>query len=133
MSIRTNEHKTGSLNVTIVFGLVMGVVLLGAAAWAGQPLLGVAFFAIMALYAAILWRGRDIDVVQILRGEPADERYQAMSQRAIVFATNVLAFVVIAMFIFEIATDGNPGPYSLMGFVFAVSMVGSLIWQRMTA
>lgn len=129
----TPNHTSGSINLTVIFAFLMGIVLFGAAAWAGHPLPGAAFFAIMTVYAAILWRGNANEVVQILRGEPADERYEAMSQRAIVFATNVLAFVVVAMFVYEIATDGNPGPYSLMGFVFAVSMVGSLIWQRFTA
>jgi hypothetical protein len=53
-----------------------------------------------------------------------------MMQYAILFAANMLAIVVVVMFAYEIATDGSPGGYSLMKFVFAVSMVGSLIWQR---
>src|SRR5690606_881373 len=113
MSMHSHRHKAGSPNATVVFAFLMGIVLFAAAAWAGQPVLGAAFFAIMAVYAAILWRGDGNDVVQILRGEPADERYEAMGQRAIVFATNVLAFAVVVMFIYEIATGGNPGPYSL--------------------
>lgn len=131
--MHTNRHKPGSLNVTVIFAALMGIVLFVAAAWAGQPRLGLAMFAIMAVYAAVLWIGRDNDVVQILRGEPADERYEVIMRTAITHAANALAIAVVAMFVYEIATDGNPGPYSLMGFIFAVSMIGSLIWQRFKA
>ena len=127
------ERARGGRNGSILFGIFMGIVLFGAAAYAGEPGLGVAMLAIMLAYVAILWRGHRIDVIQVLRGEPADERYEQMLHKAVYFAANVLAFVVIIMFVYEIAIGGNPGPYSLMGFVFGVSMVGSLIWQRLTS
>lgn len=131
--MKTMERTPGWRNGTVVFGMVIGLIMFGAAAYAGEPALGAAMLAIMLAYVAILWRGQRIDVIQVLRGEPADERYEQMLQKAVYFAANVLAVVVIAMFVYEIATNGNAGPYSLMGFVFAVSMVGSLIWQRLTS
>lgn len=131
--MKTIERTPGWRNGTVVFGIVIGLVIFGAAAYGGQPGLGVAMLAIMLGYVALLWRGQRVDVIQVLRGEPADERYEQMLQKAVYFAANVLAVVVIVMFVYEIATNGNPGPYSLMGFVFGVSMIGSLIWQRMTS
>jgi hypothetical protein len=123
----------GARNGTALVGIGIGIIMFGAAAYAGQPGLGAALLAIMVGYAAILWLGQRNDVIQVLRGEPADERYEHMLQKATSFAANVLAIVVIAMFVYEIATDGNPGPYSLMGFVFGVSLIGSLVWQRFTS
>lgn len=123
----------GARNGTILLGLVLGLIMFGAATYAGEPGLGMALLAIMLGYAAILWVGQRNEVIQVLRGEPADERYERMLQVATSFAANVLAVVVVVMFVYEIASDGNPGPYSLMGFVFGVSLIGSLIWQRFTA
>jgi hypothetical protein len=128
--MKTPERRAPRINSTVIFSVVIGITLFAASAWAGNPGLGVAMLVIMLTYAAILSFGKQIDVVQILRGEPADERYAQMTQRSIVFAANVLAIVAVAMFIYEISIDGDPGPYSLMGFVFAVSMIVSLIWQR---
>lgn len=130
--MKTIERSSGTPNGTVLLGVVLGIVLFGAATYAGQPGLGLAMLGIMLSYVAILQLGRRFDVVQILRGEPADERYWGLMQQSIVFAANVLACVVV-MFVYEIAIGGNPGPYSLMGFVFAVSMIGSLLWQRMTS
>lgn len=128
--MKTSEHRVPGINGTVVFSVVIGIVLFAASAWAGNTGLGIALLVLMLAYAAILNLRKQIDVVQILRGEPADERYAQMTQRSIVFAANVLAVVAVAMFVYEIAVDGDPGPYSLMGFVFAVSMIVSLIWQR---
>ena len=127
------ERTTGRVNSTILVGAVIGIIMFAAAAFAGHPGLGLALLGIMLAYVALLWLGRGNDIVQVLRGEPADERYQGMMQHAVVFAANVLAAVAVVMFVYEIAIDGDPGPYSLMGFVFAVSMIGSLIWQRMAS
>lgn len=131
--MNTTHQSFGRLNPIILFGVAIGIVMFLAASFAGHPGFGLALLGVMLSYVALLWLGRRNDIVQVLRGEPADERYQGMLQNAVAFAANVLALIAVVMFVYEIAIDGNPGPYSLMGFVFAVSMIGSLIWQRMTS
>lgn len=131
--MKTHDSRSRDTNGTIVLGLLIGGVMFAAAAYAGEPVLGLLMFAIMAVYCAVLYTGHRNDVIQVLRGDPVDERYQLMLHRAVMFAANALAVVVVIMFIYETATGGNPGPYSLMGFVFAVSMVASLIWQARTS
>lgn len=121
---------SGSHAVSL-FGLVIGLIMLLAATYAGEPVLGFLMLAIMAVYVAVLSLGGRVDVVQVLRGEPADERYTAMDNRAIAFAANVVALTTVGMFLYEIATGGNGGPYSLIGFVFGVSYIGALIWLRL--
>jgi len=120
----------GGSNGTILLGLVLGLIMFGAATYAGETGLGMALLVIMMGYTAVLRFGQRNEVIQVLRGEPADERYEHMLQVATSFAANVLALVVVVMFVYEIAAGGNPGPYSLMGFVFGASMIGSLVWQR---
>lgn len=127
------ERQSGPANAVMVLGLVFGSIILIVASIAGDPMLGLAMFGIMAAYVAILWLGGRFDLVQVLRGEPADERYKEMEHRSIIFAANMVALVCIGLFAYEIATNGDPGPYALVGFVFAVSMVGSLAWQRLTS
>ena len=80
--MKTIERTPGWRNGTVVFGIVIGLVIFGAAAYAGQPGLGAAMLAIMLGYVALLWRGQRVDVIQVLRGEPADERYEQMLSEA---------------------------------------------------
>ena len=50
--------------------------------------------------------------------------------RAIWFASEVLAVVVIGAFVYEIARGQGGQPYALLGFVFAVAYVAALLWLR---
>lgn len=111
--------------------LALGGAMLVAAWIGGDRALGAAMLAIMAVYAALLvLLGGRSDVVGVMRGQPADERYRSFDLRATAFAATVLAVVIIGGFLYELARGGDGQPYSLFGFVFLVSYVAALLWLR---
>lgn len=97
---------------------------------AGNPGLGGAMFAIMAVYAALLLLGGRSDVVRVLRGQPADERYRSFDLRATACAGTVTILVMLGAFLYELAQGEDGQPYSLLCAVAGVSYVTSLLWLR---
>lgn len=126
------SRRTGSSKwVVPAVALALGGAIFTAAWVGGKPGLGTAMLAIMAAYAALLLLlGGRSDVVGVMRGQPADERYRSFDLRATAFAATVLAVVIIGGFLYEMARGGDGEPYSLFGLVFLVSYVAALVWLR---
>lgn len=126
------ENGTRASRWTVpAVALALGGAMLAAAWVGGKPGLGTAMLAIMAAYAALLLLlGGRSDVVGVMRGQPADERYRSFDLRATAFAATVMAAVIIVGFLYELARGGDGEPYSLFGFVFLVSYVAALLWLR---
>ena len=99
--------------------------------WAGGELrAGVGAAVFMVVVAVLLLFGGRSEVVRVLRGQPTDEMWRSFNLRAIWFASEVLAVVVIGAFVYEIARGQDGQPYELLGFVFAVAYVAALLWLR---
>lgn len=108
----------------------IGAVYLIASALGGRLTGGMIMLGVMVAYAVFLMIGGKSDVVQMLRGQPADERYKHIETRATVIAANVLAVFVVALAVIEFAKGRDGSPYTLIAFVFGVTYILSLIWLR---
>lgn len=108
----------------------IGIVYLIASTIGGSFSGGLIMLGVMVAYAVFLLIGGKSDVVQMLRGQPADERYEHIETRATVIAANVLAAFVIALAVIEFARGEDGSPYTLIALVFATTYVLSLIWLR---
>lgn len=112
------------------FAIAIGIVYLIAATIGGSFTGGLIMLGVMVAYAVFLVVGGRSDVVQMLRGQPADERYRHIETRATVIAANVIAVFVVALAVIEFAKGRDGSPYTLIAFVFAVTYVLSLVWLR---
>lgn len=117
--------------------VALAAVGLGAVAWAAQAAGGdfrggLISFVIMAGYglALLALAGRS-DVVSMLAGTPADERYGAIDVRAVAVTGFVLILYVIGGFLWEQAHGRSGMPYTLMGAVAGVTYIGALIYGRL--
>jgi hypothetical protein len=116
-----------------IFLVLMGGVYL-VAFWAGGEVwAGAGAAAFMVVFAALLLFGGRSEVVRVLRGQPTDEMWRSFNLRAIWFASEILAVVVVGAFVYEIARGGDGQPYALLGFVFAAAYVAALLWFRWRA
>lgn len=131
---RTGRSAEGSAAgtkwATSAFSIGIGIVYLIGATLGGDVMLGLAMFGVMIVFAAVLLLGGRSDVIQVLRGQPADERYKSFENRATVVAGNVTALFVIAMFVYELARSGEIAPYALIAAVFGVSFIAALVWLK---
>lgn len=109
--------------------LLFGIVFLLAFWAAGNPVAGLGPFAVMVGYGVLLFTGSS-QVVRVLRGQPADEMWRSFNLRAIWFASEFLAVVIIGAFVYEIVRGQDGQPYALLGFAFAVAYVAALLWFR---
>lgn len=111
-------------------GLVIGGVYFVAAVMGGSLSLGISMLAVMVVYVGILVVAGRFDVVRVLRGQPADERYRGFNLQATAFATSVLILALLGAFVYEIATGGDGEPYSWLGALFTAGYVSALLWHH---
>lgn len=127
---RPDRSPAGSPWATPAFSIGIGIVYLIGATIGGDVRLGLGMFAVMIVFAAVLLLGGRNDVIQVLRGQPADERYKSFENRATVIAGNITAVFAIAMFVYELARSGDIAPYAVIAAVFGASFIGALVWLR---
>src|SRR4051812_46126356 len=87
-----------------VLAILIGLLLLGASALGGQPLLGLAMFAVMTIYSGVLvaFGGRN-ETIGVLAGRPVDERLSSFNLQAAAVAGTVGTAVAILGFLWSIA------------------------------
>lgn len=121
------ERLTRRLAVPIS-GLLIGVVMGGAAASQGEFWLGITMFAIMAAYsgALLIFGGRE--PVAMLSGAADDERRRLIQWRAGYVALNVVALVVVGGMVSDLAQGGDGGAWAMVGFAGGVSFILALIY-----
>ncbi len=129
--MQSREKSGGRWTMPLAAMAIGGVMC--AAAWAGGDLaLGLSSLGIMTVYGAVLLLlGGRFDVMRVLAGRPADERYRHFDLRATAFAGTVTIVVLICGFVLELARGQDGQPYSLLGFVAGVSYVGALLWLHL--
>lgn len=112
-------------------------VILGAAAWAAQAIGGdfrggAVSFAIMAVYALVVFAfSTRSDVASVLAGSPRDERYRAIDQRSLAATGVVLILYVIGGFLWEQAHGRGGMPFTLMGAVAGVTYLAAIVYGRL--
>ena len=113
------------------FGLLLGLLFFVASAIGGAPGTGLAMFAVMAVYSAIIAVfGRRIETLGILAGRPADERLAAFSIHATAAAGTVALLVAIVGFLWSIAHGESGSDFAVVITAGALGYVAALIWFR---
>lgn len=115
-----------------LFGIAMGLAMF-LVSWlaADAPGLGLVMFAIMLIYTAVMRFGRRFESVQMLvQHPPLDERHVMIQMRAMTAAYFAVLAVALAGFFWEIA-QGDPGAFTLIGFVGGLThMAATVILRR---
>jgi len=116
------------------FGLIMGMLLFAASAVGGQLVLGIGMFAVMAVYSAILlaFGGRS-QIVDVLRGEPADERLAGFDLAATAVAGIAAIVVALGGFLWQIAHGQSGSEFALVAAAAGMGYIVALLWFRSRA
>jgi len=116
------------------FGLIMGMLLFAASAVGGQLVLGIGMFAVMAVYSAILlaFGGRS-QIVDVLRGEPADERLAGFDLAATAVAGIAAIVVALGGFLWQIAHGQSGSEFALVAAGAGMGYIVALLWFRSRA
>ena len=113
------------------FGLLMGVALLVASAFGGQPVVGLGMFAIMAAYSAVLviFGGRS-ETIGVLGGRPADERLASFNILATAVAGTVAIIVAIVGFLWAIAHGQSGNDFAVVAAAAGIGYLAAILWFR---
>lgn len=132
-SVPPDHVRRANLHV-VALSVGLGLVTGGAAAISGRIGLGVAFLAIMwALAGFLLIGSRHNDTIALLGDDTSEERHVHIHQRAALYSLNLLAFVIVAAFVVDVARGGDGQPYAMLGFVGGLSYtVFLLVLNRRT-
>jgi len=126
MSTKT-ERLTRRLGVPL-FGLLIGVVMAGAAMSQGEVWLGVAMFGIMAAYSSVLLIFGRSEPVAMLSGASDDERRRMIQWRSGYVSLNVVALVVLGGMVVDLVRGGDGGPWALVAFAGGASFIVALVY-----
>jgi hypothetical protein len=116
---------------TPAIGLVLGLLMFGASAVGGQPQLGLAMFAVMAVYTAVLLVfGDRSEMIGVLGGRPADERLASFDILATAVAGTVAILVAICGFLWSIAHGDSGSDFAVVAASAGIGYLGALAWFR---
>jgi hypothetical protein len=113
------------------FGLLLGVLFFAASAIGGDPRAGLAMFAIMAVYSAVIavFGGR-IETLGILGGRPVDERLATFDIQATAVAGTVALVIAIVGFLWSIAIGRSGQDFALVTAAGGIAYIAALLWFR---
>lgn len=113
------------------FALLLGALFFAASALGGQPLVGIAMFAVMAIYSLILvvFGGRS-ETVGVLRGQPVDERLAGFSLVATAAAGIAAILVALGGFLWQMAQGESGTEFALVVIAAGVGYLVALGWLR---
>ncbi len=114
------------------FGLAMGALLFTASTVGGQPMVGLAMFAVMALYSGmiVVFGGRS-ETIGVLGGRPADERLASFNLLATAVAGIVAILVALVGFLWAIARGQSGSDFAIVAAAAGIAYIAALIWFRM--
>jgi hypothetical protein len=114
--------------VGFVLGLLIAFAELGQHASPAQAALA---FAVVGAYAlGIRFFQARSETASLLSGLPADERWESINQRALSLAAQVIAVVLVGVFLVVEYSGGDAIPYAVLGAVFALAYLGGILWYR---
>jgi hypothetical protein len=116
---------------TPAFGLLLGILFFAASAQGGQPGVGLAMFAVMALWSGFLvvFGGRN-ETVGALAGRPVDERLASFNILATAVAGTVALLVAIAGFLWATAHGQDGSNFAVVAAAGGIAYIGALLWFR---
>ena len=113
------------------FGLLLGALFFAASAIGGEPGTGLAMFAVMAVYSAVIavFGGR-IETLGILGGRPVDERLATFSIHATAVAGTVALLVAVVGFIWSMAHGQSGNEFAVVIAAGGLGYIAALLWFR---
>jgi hypothetical protein len=125
------ETKMGARWGMPAFGLLLGVLFFVASAIGGQPVVGIAMFAVMAIYSLVLVTlGGRSETVGVLRGQPVDERLAGFDVVATAVAGVAAVLVALGGFVWQIARGQSGTDFAVVAAVAGISYLVALLWLR---
>jgi hypothetical protein len=112
------------------FSVLLGLMLLVAAAIGGQARVGFWMFGVMGVLGLAILLGGRSETVRGLRGDGRDERFEKLDLRATAYAGLALMLAVIIAFLFEIAHGPSGEPYAWLGAVAGLAYLASVVYLR---
>lgn len=126
----TNSSRRSGRRISmpaIVLGLVLGLVMSGAALLSDRVWLGVAMLGIMVSFVAfLLVASRFSDTVALVGDDIHEERNVHIHQRASLYTLNILALILIGGVVVDLARGGDGNPWAQLCFVGAVVYIACL-------
>jgi hypothetical protein len=113
-----------------VFGLVLGVAICVLAAIAGQAVLGLGLFAIMAIYSAIVLAFGERKATAAGPDEIADERLPLLTLLVIATAGFVAILVAFFAFLWLTAQGQSASPFAMLALAAGFGYLIVLLWFR---
>lgn len=113
-----------------VFGLGLGVAICVLAAIAGQAILGLGLFAIMAIYSAIVLAFGERTATVPGPDEVGDERLPLLTLLAIATAGFVAILVAFLAFLWLTAQGQSASPFAMLALAAGVGYLIVLLWFR---
>jgi arginine exporter protein ArgO len=117
---------------TALVGLSVGAALIATEVWNGAPVTraigGLAF--LLAFVTVLLVFQMRSETVSTLAGDPVDERWKIINDKALVGAANISAVVALAGFGISELMGRDNWQFALMAIVISLSYLAGLIWHR---
>jgi uncharacterized membrane protein (UPF0136 family) len=112
--------------------LVIGCLIVAAQLAGGsKPIQAAIGFVVIGVYAiGLLVLQSRSDIARVLSGLPPDERWEAINNRALSAAAQVMAVVLVGAFVISSFQGADPMPYAWTAAVFSLAYLGSLAWYR---
>ena len=66
----------------------------------------------------------------IVSGLPVDERWESINNRALALAAQVIAVIILVVFLVTEYEGGDAMPYALLEAAFAAAYFGGILWYR---
>jgi hypothetical protein len=115
-----------------ITGTVLGVLIAASELGSGaSPVAAAVGFAIVVGYWVVLrlLQPRS-DLANVLSGMPPDERWDSINLRALSLAAQVMAVILVVVFLAVRFAGGDAMPYAWLGAAFAGAYLGGLGWYR---
>ena len=116
---------------TPALAILLGILFFVASALGGQPGVGLAMFAVMAIWSGflIVFGGRS-ETVGALAGRPADERFASFNIVATAAAGTVALLVGLVGFLWEIAHGQSGNDFAIVVAAGGIGYIAALVWLR---
>jgi hypothetical protein len=114
-----------------VFGLVLGAAIWALAAIAGEAILGLALFAIMAIYAAVVLAFGERKETVGVPDQPGQDRLPMFTLLATATAGFIAIVVTFLAFLWQYAQGQTGSQFALVALAAGIGYLIVILWFRL--
>ena len=128
---RVSARRRRALATGLV-GLAAGGTLIAVEVWQGAPIHRAAggFAILLAFVAALLLFQTRSETVSTLAGDPVDERWRLIHEKALAGAANTTAVAALVAFGVAEAAGLDNWQFALIAILLSLSYLAGVIWYR---